>query len=93
MGRKESSKRKEGIGEGKKVPPRHASLVDYFWEPALRPRRLLRNRERARTGLKRHVLVTKVVLKGHCHEHNFKNSTAQKRVYTTGNLLTVVKFS
>ena len=33
------------------------------------------------------------VLKGHCHEHNFKNSTAQKHVYTFGNLLTVVKFS
>ena len=32
-------------------------------------------------------------LKGHCHEHNFKNSTAQKHVYTIGNLLTVVKFS
>ena len=32
-------------------------------------------------------------LKGHCHEHSFKNSTAQKHVYTIGNLLTVVKFS
>ena len=32
-------------------------------------------------------------LKGHCHKHNFKNSTAQKHVYTTGNILTVVKFS
>ena len=34
-----------------------------------------------------------LVLKGHCHEHNFKNSTAQKHVYTIGNLLTVLKFS
>ena len=33
------------------------------------------------------------VLKGHCHEYNFKNSTAQKHVYTIGNLLTEVKFS
>ena len=33
------------------------------------------------------------MLKGHCHKHNFKNSAAQKHVYTTGNLLTVVKFS
>ena len=33
------------------------------------------------------------ILKGHCHEHNFKNSTAQKHVYTIGNLLTVAKFS
>ena len=33
------------------------------------------------------------VLKGHCHEYNFKNSTAQKHVYAFGNLLTVVKFS
>ena len=32
-------------------------------------------------------------LQGHCHEHNFKNSTAQKHVYTIGNLLTVVKYS
>ena len=32
-------------------------------------------------------------LKGHCHEHSFKNSTAQKHVYTIGNLVTVVKFS
>ena len=32
-------------------------------------------------------------LKGHCHEQNFKNSTAKKHVYTIGNLLTVVKFS
>ena len=32
-------------------------------------------------------------LKGHCHEHNLKNSTAQKHVYTIGNLLTVVKIS
>ena len=30
-------------------------------------------------------------LKG--HEHNFKNSTVQKHIYTIGNLLTVVKFS
>ena len=34
-----------------------------------------------------------VSLKGHCHEHNFKNSAAQKYVYTIGNLLIVVKFS
>ena len=27
-------------------------------------------------------------LKGHCHEHNFKNSTAQKHCYMIGNLLT-----
>ena len=33
------------------------------------------------------------LLKGHCHEHNLKNSTAQKHIYTIGNLLTVVKFS
>ena len=33
------------------------------------------------------------VLKGHCHERKFKNSTAQKHVYTIENLLTVVKFS
>ena len=32
-------------------------------------------------------------LKGHCHEQNFKNSTAQKHVHTVGNILTVVKFS
>ena len=32
-------------------------------------------------------------LKGHCHQHIFKNSTAQKYVYIIGNLLTVVKFS
>ena len=32
-------------------------------------------------------------LKGHCLEHNFKNSTAQKHVYTIGNLLTVAKVS
>ena len=32
-------------------------------------------------------------LKGHCHKHNFKNSTAQKHVHTTGNLLTAAKFS
>ena len=31
--------------------------------------------------------------KGALSDHNFKNSTAQKHVYTTGNLLTVVKFS
>ena len=31
-------------------------------------------------------------LKGHCHDHNFKNSTVQKLVYTIANLLTVVKF-
>ena len=36
---------------------------------------------------------TTIRTKGHCHEHNFKNSTAQKHVYTIGNLLAVVKFS
>ena len=36
---------------------------------------------------------TNSVLKGHCHEHNLKNPTAQKHVYTIGKLLTVVKFS
>ena len=40
------------------------------------------------------VLVQdKANLKGHCHEHNFKNSTALKHVYIIGNLLTVVNFS
>ena len=38
-------------------------------------------------------IYLKSSLKGHGHEHNFKNSTAQKHVYTIGNLLTVVKFS
>ena len=33
------------------------------------------------------------MLKGHCHEHNFKNATAPKHVDTIGNLLTVVKYS
>ena len=28
----------------------------------------------------------------HCHGNNFKNSTAQKHVYTIGNLLTVQVF-
>ena len=39
------------------------------------------------------VLHSRSSLKGHCHEHNLKNSTAQKHVYTIGNLLTVVKIS
>ena len=39
------------------------------------------------------IICFRVMLKGHCHEYNFKNSTAQKHVYTIGNLLTEVKFS
>ena len=39
------------------------------------------------------IFVFKCYLKGHCHEHNFQNSTAPKHVYTIGNLLTVVRFS
>ena len=41
----------------------------------------------------RKIASCNIALKGHCHEHNFKNSAAQKHVYTTGNLLTVVKLS
>ena len=32
-----------------------------------------------------------MILKGHCHEHNFKNSTAQKHVYTIGKKITLFK--
>ena len=46
--------------------------------------------EQRRFGVIR--LNLEIQLKGHCHEHNFKNSTAQKHVYTIRNLLTVVRF-
>ena len=38
-------------------------------------------------------LFAREILKGHCHEHNFKNSTARNHLYSIGNLLTVIKFS